>query len=306
MAGASLLMLIDDIASILQDVSRVSLHAIKQSVAVVGDDVALNSEQVASPDRQADRELPVVWAVAKGSVRNKMLLIPIVLAFSAWVQWAIPVLMVCGGAFLSYEGAEKLLGWISSHQRMPKRKPTANPFSDAGQHPAGQGEAKTIRGAIQTDFVLSAEILVLSLSVVASLSFAQQCVSLIILSLVMTCGVYGGVAVIVKLDDLGLWLVKQKGEGAVVGRWLLLLAPRLLKLISWMGMIAMFVVSGTLFFHHLALLHSLEQRLLSLDRGTGVFVIAAQCLTSILIGVTVNCVFDRLVQAWRMRGDKKG
>ena len=248
MAGASLLMLIDDIASILQDVSRVSLHAIKQSVAIVGDDVALNSEQVATPDLQAERELPVVWAVAKGSVRNKLLLIPIVLAFSAWAQWAIPTLMIGGGVFLSYEGAEKLLSWLDRYRKMPGRKPATQSSSHADRPMPGQGEAKTIRGAIQTDFVLSAEILVLSLSVVASLSLAQQCVSLIILSLVMTCGVYGGVAAIVKLDDLGLWLVRQKGQGVVVGRWLLLLAPRLLKLISWLGMIAMFVVSGALFF----------------------------------------------------------
>ena len=168
MAGASLLMLIDDIASILQDVSRVSLHAIKQSAAVVGDDVALNSEQVATPDRQADRELPVVWAVAKGSIRNKMLLIPIVIALSAWAQWAIWLLMVCGGAFLSYEGAEKLVGWIAQHRRKAERKPADHPPSDASQASSDQRDAKTIRGAIQTDFVLSAEILVLSLSVVAT------------------------------------------------------------------------------------------------------------------------------------------
>lgn len=252
MAGASLLTLLDDIATILDDVSVMSKVAAKKTAGVLGDDLALNAQQVTGVS--ADRELPVVWAVAKGSFFNKLILVPAALLISAFVPWLVTPLLMFGGLFLCFEGFEKL--WHAREKHVPVAGEDAHEaLVPKGMTPE-EYEKQKVKGAIRTDFVLSAEIIAITLGVVAEHPFMTQVATLSIIAVVMTIGVYGLVAGIVKLDDLGLWLTKKTSSVAqIIGSWILAAAPKLMKLLSVVGTAAMFMVGGGILTHGVAVLH---------------------------------------------------
>jgi hypothetical protein len=249
MAGASLLALLDDIATVLDDVSILTKAAAKKTAGVLGDDLALNAEQVSGV--RAAREIPVVWAVAKGSFANKAILVPAALAISAVAPWAITPLLMLGGLFLSFEGCEKLAHKFlhdeeeeEAHKRELANTLT-NPKADLVAF-----EKNKIKGAIRTDFILSAEIIVIALGIVASAPFVTRLSVLVTIAVLMTIGVYGLVAGIVKLDDLGLYLSRREGGFTqAIGRWILRMAPYLMKGLSIAGTAAMFLVGGGILAH---------------------------------------------------------
>lgn len=260
MAGSSLLALLDDIATILDDVSVMTKVAAKKTTGVLGDDLALNAQQVAGV--KAERELPVVWAVAKGSFRNKLILVPAALAISALAPWAITPLLMLGGAFLCFEGFEKL-----AHKFLHRQEDDAHhaELIQALADPAVDLvalERDKIRGAVRTDFILSAEIIVITLGTVAAASFGMQVAVLAGIAILMTIGVYGLVAGIVKLDDGGLYLSRQPGDGFArvqrgLGRSILRAAPVLMKTLSVVGAAAMFLVGGGILVHGMPGAHDL-------------------------------------------------
>ena len=247
MAGSSLLALIDDIATILDDVAAMSKVAAKKTAGVLGDDLALNAQQVAGV--QADRELPVVWAVAKGSMINKAILVPAALAISYFAPWAITPLLMLGGAYLCFEGFEKIahkfLHSPAEDEQHHKELVDANQSVDLVAM-----EKEKVKGAVRTDFILSAEIIVIALGTVATATFLQQVTVLVGIAVVMTIGVYGLVGAIVKMDDAGLYLSKRAGAGVqAFGRFLLNAAPKLMKFLSVAGTVAMFMVGGGILTH---------------------------------------------------------
>ncbi len=258
MAGSSLLALIDDIASVLDDVSVMTKVAAKKTSGVLGDDLALNAQQVAGV--KAERELPVVWAVAKGSFRNKLILVPAALAISALAPWAITPLLMLGGAFLCYEGVEKL-----AHKFLHRADATAHEaaLARALADPAVDLvalERDKIQGAVRTDFILSAEIIVITLGTVAAASFGMQVAVLAGIAVLMTVGVYGLVAGIVKLDDAGLYLSQRPARAAqALGRGILAAAPLMMKGLSVVGTAAMFLVGGGILVHGLPAAHPLVE-----------------------------------------------
>ncbi|MFM6987325.1 MAG: DUF808 domain-containing protein [Arenimonas sp.] len=254
MAGSSLFALIDDIATLLDDVSVMTKVAAKKTAGVLGDDLALNANQVSGVN--ADRELPVVWAVCKGSFVNKLVLVPAALLISAFAPWLIVPLLLLGGAFLCFEGAEKL-----AHRFLhrPDEEAQHQALIEAVSDPSVdlvQFEKDKIKGAVRTDFILSAEIIVISLGAVADKSLSVQIGALSAIAMLMTVGVYGLVAGIVKLDDAGLYL-NARTSGAVrgAGSFLLWLAPKLMKFLSVAGTAAMFLVGGGILTHNVPLLH---------------------------------------------------
>ncbi|HJV93743.1 MAG TPA: DUF808 domain-containing protein [Azonexus sp.] len=269
MAGASLLALLDDIATILDDVALMTKVAAKKTAGVLGDDLALNAQQVSGV--QAERELPVVWAVALGSLKNKLILVPAALAISALAPWAVTPLLMLGGFYLCLEGVEKLAHkWLHS------------PQEDAAHHAAELAaladenvdlavfEADKIKGAIRTDFVLSAEIIVIALGTVAGQPFSSQVVVLGSIGLIMTAGVYGIVAGIVKMDDLGFYLL-EKGSAVArtIGRGLVLTAPKLMKALTVIGTAAMFMVGGGILAHGVPPVHHAIEYLAELSGMLG-------------------------------------
>jgi hypothetical protein len=257
MAGASLLALLDDIATILDDVSMMTQVAAKKTAGVLGDDLALNAQQVAGV--RAERELPVVWAVARGSFINKAILVPAALAISAFTPWLVTPLLMLGGAFLCFEGFEKLAhkhlhsDTEDSVHRVELMHALADPTVDLLAL-----EQDKIKGAIRTDFILSAEIIVITLGTVAAASFGQQVAVLTGIAIVMTVSVYGLVAGIVKLDDAGLYLSQRASAAArTVGRMLLAAAPKLMKVLTVLGTAAMFLVGGGILVHGVPAAHHL-------------------------------------------------
>ncbi len=251
MAGGSLFTLLDDIASLLDDVSVMTKTAASKTAGVLGDDLALNAQQVSGV--VAKRELPVVWAVAKGSFVNKLILVPAALAISAFIPWAVTPLLMVGGLYLCYEGVEKLV-----HQFLHRHHKTATEAAQELNAPADDepDEKTKIKGAIRTDFVLSAEIIVISLGVVEKQSLATQAMTLSAIAVIMTVGVYGLVAGIVKLDDLGLYLSQRATAGAkACGRAILWFAPWLMKFLSVAGTVAMFLVGGGIITHGIGPVH---------------------------------------------------
>lgn len=251
MAGASLFTLLDDIASVLDDVAAMSKVAAKKTAGVLGDDLALNAQQISGVN--ADRELPVVWAVAKGSFKNKAILVPAALAISVFIPWLITPLLMIGGAFLCYEGVEKLVHSYRHRAHKHAAQQDAAPPPDLKTL-----ERTKVQGAIRTDFILSAEIIVIALGTVAGAPISQQIAVLVGIAIAMTVGVYGLVAAIVKMDDAGLYLSQQSGAVArLVGRMLLAGAPRLMKLLSIVGTAAMFMVGGGIIAHALPPVHHL-------------------------------------------------
>jgi predicted DNA repair protein MutK len=254
MAAGSLFTLLDDIASVLDDVAVLSKIAAKKTAGVLGDDLALNAQQVAGV--RADRELPVVWAVARGSMLNKGILVPLALAISAWAPWLVTPLLMVGGAYLCYEGFEKvahrvLHGAGDPVVRAQELQALADPKIDLVAL-----ERDKIKGAIRTDFVLSAEIITITLGIVAASPLGTRLAVLAGVAVLMTAGVYGLVAAIVKIDDLGLWLTRRPTAAAqALGRGLVVAAPWLMKLLSVAGTAAMFLVGGGILVHGLPPLH---------------------------------------------------
>ncbi|MEO7387344.1 MAG: DUF808 domain-containing protein [Gammaproteobacteria bacterium] len=262
--ATSLLALLDDITTILDDVALLTKVAAKKTSGVLGDDLALNAQQVSGV--AADRELPVVWAVAKGSLANKAILVPAALAISAVAPWLVSPLLMVGGAFLCYEGFEKVM------HAFVRRRGGGKAIDEARKEELSQAladpavdlvtlERDRIRGAVRTDFILSAEIIVISLGTVAAAPLPQRVVTLVSIALLMTVGVYGLVAGIVKLDDGGLLLIRRPGGGwfaraqRSLGRGILRAAPWLMKGLSIAGTIAMFLVGGGIIGHGVPALH---------------------------------------------------
>ena len=258
--ASSLLALLDDISTVLDDVALLSKLAAKKTAGVLGDDLALNAQQVAGVS--AERELPVVWAVAKGSFINKAILVPTALLISAFAPWAVTPLLMVGGAYLCFEGFEKLAHrWMHRSaavgaERAALTQALLDPAVDLAAF-----ERDKIKGAVRTDFVLSAEIIAITLGTVAASPFATQVAVLTGIAILMTVGVYGFVAGIVKLDDLGLYLSHQPGPILQrLGRGILVAAPWLMKTLSVVGTAAMFLVGGGILVHGLGpLRHVIEQ-----------------------------------------------
>jgi predicted DNA repair protein MutK len=312
MAGASLLTLIDDIATLLDDVAVMSKVAAKKTAGVLGDDLALNAQQVAGV--KPDRELPVVWAVAKGSIKNKAILVPAALAISAFIPWAVVPLLMLGGAFLCFEGFEKL-----AHKLLHSAAEDDARHAEQVQAVANSAvdivafEREKIKGAVRTDFILSAEIIAITLGAVAAAPFSQQLTVLVIIAVAITVGVYGVVAAIVKLDDAGLYLSLKSGDGLwlglqrSVGRAFLLAAPYLMKSLSVIGTAAMFMVGGGILAHGIpgaeGILHAwaLNSHAVPLIGGTLEYIMPT--LLSAVLGVIAGAVVLLLVtvaqRLWR-------
>ncbi|EJL6393126.1 DUF808 domain-containing protein [Vibrio navarrensis] len=259
MAGASLLTLLDDIATVLDDVAVMSKVAAKKTAGVLGDDLALNAQQVSGVS--AEREIPVVWAVAKGSFRNKCILVPAALLISAFVPWLIMPLLLLGGLFLCFEGAEKILEkWHHAQPSKEKEIATEQAITDIAAY-----EKQKIAGAVRTDFILSAEIIVIALGTVQGQSTTAQILVVSLIAFVMTIGVYGLVAAIVKLDDLGFYLERRsqgKGIGNTLGQSLIRFAPKLMKGLTIVGTAAMFLVGGGIVVHNVPAIHHLVEPVL--------------------------------------------
>ena len=301
MAGGSLLALIDDIATILDDVALLSKVAAQKTAGVLGDDLALNAQQVSGV--AAQRELPVVWAVAKGSFVNKAILVPAALAISGFAPWLVTPLLMIGGAFLCFEGVEKLAHRLmhSKAEDEAHRSELTRALEDP-QIDLLALERERIKGAVRTDFVLSAEIIVIALGTVAGAPFTTQVGVLASIAVLMTIGVYGFVAGIVKLDDLGLWLARRTGAAArLLGALILRAAPWLMKLLSVAGTVAMFLVGGGILVHGVAPLHHAVEAAVQ-----GVGGAAASLLSGVaggLIGVLAGAVLLALwLPAQRLRG----
>lgn len=309
MAGASLFTLLDDIASLLDDVAVLTKVAAKKTAGVLGDDLALNAQQVSGVS--ANRELPVVWAVAKGSLVNKVILVPAALAISALEAWLasrghrVPLivpLMMLGGAFLCYEGVEKL-----AHRFLHPPEEDAQKQAERRQVLADETldvvawEKDKVKGAIRTDFILSAEIIVLTLGVVvgAASGLVQQLATLSVVALAMTVFVYGLVAGIVKLDDAGLYLSRRGGALAVLGRGLLAGAPWLMKLLSVAGTAAMFLVGGGILVHNVPALHHWALA----HGGQGDWAWLVNALVNVVVGALIGAlVLGAVTLVQRLRG----
>jgi len=299
---SSLLALLDDIVTVLDDVSALSKVAAQKTAGVVGDDVALSAQQTAG--LRPDRELPVVWAVAKVSLRNKAILVPAALAVSAFVPWAMMPLLMLGGTYLCYEGFEKLAHKLVRRQFRDDGPP--DPSLDLVSV-----EKAKIKGAVRTDFVLSAEIIVITLSNVANAPFVTRVGVLVGIALIMTAGVYGLVGGIVKLDDVGLHLSRRGGDAMVpriqrrIGMTILEAAPLIMKGLSIVGTAAMFLVGGGILVHGIPWLHGWIE---SLPTSGGVIRLATSLLLDAVVGVaagTVALAAVRGVQRGlrRLRGD---
>ena len=298
MAGGSLLMLLDDITTMLDDVSVMTKVAAKKTAGVLGDDLALNAQQVSGVD--ASRELPVVWAVAKGSFINKLILVPSALAISYFIPWLITPLLMIGGAFLCFEGFEKI-----AHKFLHKE--------DADNHDKAIAQAVAdpkvdmvtlekdkIKGAIRTDFILSAEIIVIALGTVATEVFSRQVAVVSAIALIMTVGVYGLVAGIVKLDDLGLHLMLKKGASLSkqiirkIGAGILAFAPKLMRFLSIAGTAAMFLVGGSIIGHGIPAIHHLSEAVVAsvqnLPAIGGALKVIAPMLVDAVVGIIVGAI----------------
>lgn len=296
--ATSLLTLLDDIASILDDVAAMTKIATKKTAGVLGDDLALNAQQVTGVD--ADRELPVVWAVAKGSAMNKVILVPLALAISAVAPWLITPLLMLGGLYLCFEGVEKLAHkYLHPSEAKEEHQHLIEAIADESVDMV-ELEKEKIKGAIRTDFVLSAEIIVIALGTVGAATFSVQVSALIAIAAIMTVGVYGLVAAIVKLDDAGLYLSKPADGStaspirATLGKALLWFSPMLMKVLSVVGTAAMFIVGGGILTHGLHWLSETIETAASGVSGLPVFTdikgigTLAEQLTSTLLNSVVG------------------
>ena len=285
MAFASLFTLLDDIASVLDDVSLMTKMAAKKTVGVVGDDLALNANQVTGVS--ADRELPIVWRVAKGSLVNKLILIPATLLLSWLAPALITPLLMLGGAYLCFEGVEKLL-----HKLMHRRDGSAHSVPDELID-----ENAKIKGAIRTDFILSAEIVIIALGVVAESSLTTQIISLLLIGIGLTVFVYGIVALIVKADDFGLALMRRPAT-ASAGKAIILFMPWFMRGVSIVGTLAMFLVGGGIFAHNWGALHHwLHEH----HWDSGLTSTLAYLITGLVVGAVACAVVLPLMKLWEKR-----
>lgn len=293
MAGASLLTLIDDIATVLDDVAVMTKVAARKTAGVLGDDLALNAQQVAGV--KAEREIPVVWAVAKGSAKNKVILLPAAFLISAFVPWLILPLLMLGGAFLCFEGVEKVVHSLfhkaekeAEHQEM--LAVLTDPDADMIAF-----EENKIKGAIRTDFILSAEIIVIALGTVKEAAFVTQVATVTAIAVLMTVGVYSLVAGIVKLDDLGYYLQeKASGVKRAIGGMILRFCPFLMKTLSVVGTAAMFLVGGGILVHGVPaghdLVHYAEEMVASLALVGGILKALIPMLVNAVVGIVAGAI----------------
>ncbi|EHR7860086.1 DUF808 domain-containing protein [Vibrio parahaemolyticus] len=292
MAGASLLTLLDDIAAVLDDVALMSKMAAKKTAGVLGDDLALNAQQVSGV--ASEREIPVVWAVAKGSFKNKLILVPSALLISAIIPWLIMPLLLIGGLFLCFEGAEKVLEKLFPHSHPHEEK---EELVDTGES-LEDYEKRKVAGAIRTDFILSAEIIVIALGTVTGASLVTQILVVSLIAVIMTIGVYGLVAGIVKLDDLGFYLeIRSKGKGwmAKVGSALVAFAPKLMKLLTIVGTAAMFLVGGGIVVHNVPAIHHFVEPIIMNFSGHSVATAILPILLNGMIGFVAGLI---VVAVW--------
>ncbi|EMN7267628.1 TPA: DUF808 domain-containing protein [Vibrio parahaemolyticus] len=292
MAGASLLSLLDDIAAVLDDVALMSKMAAKKTAGVLGDDLALNAQQVSGV--ASEREIPVVWAVAKGSFKNKLILVPSALLISAIIPWLIMPLLLIGGLFLCFEGAEKVLEKLFPHSHPHEEK---EELVDTGES-LEEYEKRKVAGAIRTDFILSAEIIVIALGTVTGASLVTQILVVSLIAVIMTIGVYGLVAGIVKLDDLGFYLeIRSKGKGwmAKVGSALVAFAPKLMKLLTIVGTAAMFLVGGGIVVHNVPAIHHFVEPIIMNFSGHSVATAILPILLNGIIGFVAGLI---VVAVW--------
>ena len=289
--ASSLFALLDDIATLLDDVGAMAKVATQKTAGVLGDDLALNAQQVTGVE--PERELPVVWAVAKGSLKNKVILVPAALLISAFAHWAITPVLMIGGAYLCFEGFEKLAHRFlhSKEEEQARHQEVVAAVADPAVDLVAFEKTK-IQGAVRTDFILSAEIIVITLGTVTDAAFGMQVAVLVTIAVMMTVGVYGLVAGIVKLDDLGLHLTKRGGAATrVLGRGILFTAPYLLKLLSIAGTIAMFLVGGGILVHGLPPLEqAIAQWTLGMGGAAGLVQMLASGLVGLLAGAAVLIV----------------
>ncbi|RZV18092.1 DUF808 domain-containing protein [Vibrio alginolyticus] len=294
MAGASLLTLLDDIATVLDDVALMSKMAAKKTAGVLGDDLALNAQQVSGI--ASEREIPVVWAVAKGSFKNKLILVPSALLISAIIPWLIMPLLLIGGLFLCFEGAEKVLEKVFPHSHPHEEE---DELVNTGES-IEEYEKRKVSGAIRTDFILSAEIIVIALGTVTGASLVTQILVVSLIAVIMTVGVYGLVAGIVKLDDLGLYLEsRSNGNGwvAKVGGALVAFAPKLMKLLTIVGTAAMFLVGGGIVVHNVPAIHHFVEPIIMNFSGHSVATAILPILLNGIIGFVAGLV---VVAVWTM------
>ena len=294
MAAGSLLTLLDDIASILDDVAVMTKTAAAKTAGVLGDDLALNAQQVSGV--VAKRELPVVWAVAKGSFINKLILVPLALVISAFAPWAITPLLMVGGLYLCFEGIEKLVHhFFHKHEKTPEEA-----AEELSKLASGELDEKgKIKGAIRTDFVLSAEIIAITLGTVAGAVFSTQVMVLSLIAVVMTIGVYGLVACIVKLDDLGLLLSQRENPVSQgLGRAILWAAPFLMKTLTIVGTAAIFLVGGGILVHGIPWLHHQVEHI---AMASGFALIVGNSLNGVvgLIGGTLALLVWKAIERLR-------
>lgn len=295
MPSASFFAVFDDIALLLDDVAAMSKVAAKKTAGVLGDDLAVNAEQVSGV--KADRELPVVWAVAKGSFLNKFILVPAALLISAFLPWLIVPLLVLGGLFLCFEGAEKIIEWFQTdadekethHQELLSA-------INLSKEELMDFEKNKIKGAIRTDFVLSAEIIIIALGSFGDAPMMTQIIALSVIAIAMTVGVYGLVALIVKLDDIGLhWKNKSNAVLKTLGKGLLSFAPRLMKSLSVIGLVAMFLVGGGMLTHNIDAVHHLSALIMNFASETLQFGSILVSTLSVLLDGTYGVIAGLIV-----------
>ncbi|MGS4730639.1 DUF808 family protein [Citrobacter farmeri] len=294
LAGSSLLTLLDDIATLLDDISMMGKLAAKKTAGVLGDNLSLNAQQVTGV--RANRELPVVWSVAKGSLVNKVILVPLALLISAFIPWAITPLLMIGGAFLCFEGVEKVLHTLESRKQKEDPAERQRRLEALVAQAPLAFEKDKIKGAVRTDFILSAEIVAITLGIVAEAPLLNQVLVLSGIALVVTIGVYGLVGLIVKLDDMGYWLAEKTSVLAqALGKGLLVVAPWLMKSLSVVGTLAMFLVGGGIVVHGVAPLHhAIEQ---FAQQQSAVVALVLPTLLNLVLGFIIGAIVVLLVKA---------
>lgn len=289
MAGASLLTLFDDVTTLLDDVALLTKTTTQKTAGVLGDDLALNAQQVSGV--RADRELPVVWAVAKGSLRNKAILVPGAMLISAFIPWAITPILMIGGAYLCFEGFEKI-----AHKYLPHDdESSAEEAKAAAGKSVAEIERQKVKGAIRTDLILSMEIMAIALGAVSEQSLLNQFLVLTVVALLVTVGVYGLVAAIVRMDDVGFWLEKKKSQAAqAFGRGIICAAPILMRALTFVGVCAMFAVGSSLLTHQIPvlsnLIHTVEHAVQAVPVAGSVLGVVIPFMLDIFAGIVFGGV----------------
>lgn len=293
--ATGILAILDDIAMLMDDTATMSKVAVKKTAGLLGDDLAVNAEKATG--FHASRELPVIWQITKGALLNKIIILPLAFLLSAFAPWLIVPILLIGGAYLSYEGAEKIYEWLSSFKKSntPKAKPPASEVESKKQ--LLELEAQKIKAAIRTDFILSIEIIIITLETVIEQSFAIQLLVVSFIALVATFAVYGLVALMVRMDDTGLALIEKaqqpqanfKNFKIALGKSLVAALPKLIRLLMVVGTIAMLLVGGGLFVHNLEALHHLTNFIPGL---------LAELSAGLIIGLILLAIIHPLQKKW--------